>query len=183
MRSGFIFAGGDAGAWRVLSMKPVRGSVSLPPAKAVTVGPVGEQATDTHTTWVLRGIISNVRYATRPELTALNAIQQPLGRAEARRAALIPIGKSAAWWALAQDERRAIFEDTSQHTAIGMQYLPAISRQLFHCRDLGEPFDFLTWFEYESEHAAAFEDLVWRLRETAEWGYVESEIDIRLERI
>jgi chlorite dismutase len=132
--------------------------------------------------WLLRGMISNVRYATRPELTALKAIQQPLGRPQARCAALIPIKKSAAWWELAQDERRAIFEDSSHHNAIGMQYLPAIARQLFHCRDLGEAFDFLTWFEYAPEHAAAFEDLVGRLRASAEWSYVESEIDIRLER-
>jgi hypothetical protein len=182
MRSGFSFAGSDSGAWRVLSMKPLRGSISLAAAEAVTVLPVGDQTTPVPGNWMLRGTMSNVRYATRPELTALRAIQQPLGRAEARYAALIPIRKSTAWWDLAQDERRAIFEDSSHHNAIGMEYLPAIARQLFHCRDLGEPFDFLTWFEYASEHAAAFEDLVGRLRENAEWGYVDREIDIRLER-
>jgi chlorite dismutase len=183
MRSRFAFAGSNSGAWRVLSMTPLRGSISLAAAEAVTVVSVGDQTTSVPGNWVLRGMMSNVRYATRPELTALKAIQQPLGRAEARRAALIPISKSAAWWDLAQDERRAIFEESSQHNAIGMEYLPAIARQLFHCRDLGEPFDFLTWFEYAPEHAAAFEDLVGRLRENVEWGYVEREIDIRLERV
>ncbi len=83
---------------------------------------------------------------------------------------------------MAQDERRAIFEDRSRHTALGLQYLPAVARQLYHCRDLGEPFDFLTWFEYAPEHAAAFEELVAALRATAEWTYVEREVDIRLER-
>ncbi len=29
-----------------------------------------------------------------------------------------------------------------------MRYLLAVARRLYHCRDLGEPFDFLTWFEY-----------------------------------
>ena len=183
MRSGYAFIGGDTGAWRLLSMKPLHGSVGIAAAKAVDVLPVSEMAASGPASWVLRGMISNVRYATRSELTALKSIQQPLGRPEARRAALIPIKKSAAWWELAQDERRAIFEDSSHHNAIGMQYLPAIARQLFHCRDLGEPFDFLTWFEYAPEHAAAFEDLVGRLRASAEWGYVESEIDIRLERV
>ena len=30
---------------------------------------------------------------------------------------------------------------------------------LYHSRELGEAFDFLTWFEFAPEHAAAFEDL------------------------
>jgi chlorite dismutase len=132
--------------------------------------------------WLLQGLISNIRYATRTEVTALQSKQEALNRPAASRAALIPIKKSADWWALAQDERRAIFEDRSRHTAIGLRYLPAIARQLYHCRDLGEPFDFLTWFEYTPEHAAAFDELVVALRATAEWTYVEREIDIRLER-
>ena len=107
--------------------------------------------------------------------------QEPLGRPHARRAALIPIKKASAWWDLAQDERRAIFEDHSHHTDVGLKYLPQIARQLYHCRDLGQPFDFLTWFEYAPEHVAAFEELVARLRVTAEWEYVEREVDVRLE--
>ena len=46
----------------------------------------------------------------------------------------------------------------------------------------GEPFDFLTWFEYAPEDAGAFEDLVGSLRGTEEWTYVEREVDIRLAR-
>jgi chlorite dismutase len=128
----------------------------------------------------LRGQISNLRYATRPEVTALRARQEPLGRASVRRAAMIPIRKSAAWWDLAQDERRAIFEESSRHTKIGMAYLPAIARQLYHARDLGEPFDFITWFEHDDAHTAAFEELVTRLGATPEWEFVEREVDIRL---
>ena len=110
----------------------------------------------------------------------LGATQASLGRREATCAALIPIRKSQAWWNLAQDERRVIFEETSHHTAIGTAYLPAVARRLYHCRDLGEPFDFLTWFEFAPEHAAAFDALVAALRATPEWGYVEREVDIRL---
>ena len=87
-----------------------------------------------------------------------------------------------AWWDLAQDERRAIFEEQSRHIGIGMEYLPAVARRLHHSRELGEPFDFLTWFEYAPEHADAFEELVRRLRSTAEWRYVEREVDIRASR-
>ena len=63
-----------------------------------------------------------------------------------------------------------------------MEYLPAVARRLHHSRELGEPFDFLTWFEYAPEHADAFEELVRRLRSTAEWRYVEREVDIRASR-
>jgi len=57
-----------------------------------------------------------------------------------------------------------------------------VARRLYHSHDLGEPFDFLTWFEYAPEDARAFEDLVARLRQTEEWSYVEREVDIRLSR-
>lgn len=65
-----------------------------------------------------------------------------------------------------------------------MKYLPAIARRLHHCRDLGEPqpFDFLTWFEFASEAAPAFDDLLAALRSTPEWTYVDWEVDIRLLR-
>jgi chlorite dismutase len=95
---------------------------------------------------------------------------------------LIPIRKSAAWWALAQDERRDVLEGRSRHIATGLEYLPAVARSLFHCRDLGEPFDFLTWLEFAPEHAPAFERLVDALRKSDEWRYVEREVDIRLVR-
>jgi len=86
------------------------------------------------------------------------------------------------WWELSQDERREIFEERSRHIATGLEYLPAVARRLHHGRDLGEPFDFLTWFEYAPEDAAGFEELVGRLRETDEWRYVAREVDIRLAR-
>jgi chlorite dismutase len=95
---------------------------------------------------------------------------------------MIPIRKRDAWWDLAQDERRAILETQSRHIAVGLKYLPAIARRLYHSRELGEPFDFVTWFEYAPEHEAAFEELVAALRSTAEWRYVEREVDIRLAR-
>ncbi len=105
-----------------------------------------------------------------------------LGRPEATRAALIPIRKADAWWSLAQDERRTIFEERSGHIAKSLRYLPAIARRLHHARDLGEPFDFLTWFEYAPDHADAFDGLLAELRASEEWRYVEREVDIRLVR-
>ncbi len=66
--------------------------------------------------------------------------------------------------------------------ATGLDYLPAIARRLHHGRDLEEPFDFLTWFEFAPPDLIRFEELVERLRATEEWTYVEREIDIRLAR-
>jgi len=174
------FAGGSKGEWRVESIAAVRGE-ALPDAShlAVIEGKAGNLAT---AAWALRGVTSNERYVTRAEHERLVAKQPPLGRTEATRAALIPIRKSEAWWELSQDERREIFEERSRHIATGLEYLPAVARRLHHGRDLGEPFDFLTWFEYAPEHAAGFEELVRRLRGIEEWRYVVREVDIRLAR-
>ena len=85
-------------------------------------------------TWILHGAMSNLRYATQGEVISLKSKQEGLGRAQASRAVLIPIRKSAVWWALAQDERRSIFEENSHHTSIGLGYLPNVARQLYHAR-------------------------------------------------
>ena len=133
--------------------------------------------------WTFQGVTSAQRYARTAERAALVAVQAGLGRAEATRAALIPITKSDAWWDLSHEERRAIFEESSQHMAIGLRYLPAIARRLYHSRELGGPFDFLTWFEYAPADAHVFEELVVALRATPEWRFVEREVDIRLTRV
>lgn len=173
----YSFCGGSAGMWRVESFRAVRGE-GLPEVERIEV----TQAARPGAVWILRGVTSNERYATREEKSELASRQAALGRPEAARAALLPIRKSAAWWGLTQDERRKIFEETSHHTAIGLKYLPAIARRLHHCRDLesSEPFDFLTWFDFAPEQAQAFEDLVGALRATEEWQYVDRELDIRL---
>jgi chlorite dismutase len=133
--------------------------------------------------WSLRGVSGHVRYVEHEEKQRLAAVTPALGRPECTLAALIPIRKSEAWWNMAQDERRAILESRSRHIAIGMRYLPAVARRLSHSRELGEPFDFLTWFEYAPEHAASFDELLQALRASEEWSYVEREVEIRLRRI
>lgn len=182
-RTLFTFSGGGQGAWRVVRMETLRGA-PLPIAERLMIaeGEAGE-AGQPEAAWALRGVASHLRYTLKAEADALGAKRALLGRPEARLAALIPIRKSGAWWALAQDERREIYEERSRHTSIGMEYLPEIARRLHHGRDLGEPFDFLTWFEYAPEHEAKFDELLARLREREEWTYVDREIDIRLEAI
>jgi hypothetical protein len=174
------FVAGAAGTWAVERVDPVRGE-TLPRAERLAVVP-GHGPAPAGAAWCLRGVTSSTRYTTAAEKIALQLVQPGLGRPEATRAALIPIRKSAAWWALSQDERRAIFEERSRHIQVGLDFLPAVARRLYHGRELGEPFDFLTWFEYAPGDAAAFETLVARLRGTEEWRFVEREVDVRLRR-
>ncbi len=177
----FSFVGGDTGPWCVTGMRAVAGEPVAQAARLRVVPDVVDGAV-LPSGWVLRGITSNERYVVRSEKEQLLAKQQGLGRPESTCAALIPIRKSPAWWALTQDERRTIFEEQSHHTRIGLNYLPAVARRLHHCRDLSgnEPFDFLTWFEFAPEHADAFDHMLAELRATPEWTYVEREVDIRL---
>ncbi|QKD83007.1 chlorite dismutase [Thermoleptolyngbya sichuanensis A183] len=181
MGNQYSFVGGTRGLWRVQEVRPVAGA-GLAPVKRLDIvnGAIAPPPPDS--AWVLRSFASNVRYAKRDELDTLRAVQPDLNRAEAVSAVLIPIKKSAQWWDMAQDERRAIFEEQSHHTAVGLEYLPGVARRLLHCRDLGEPFDFLTWFEFAPEHTAAFDQLLVRMRASKEWDYVEREVEVRLER-
>ena len=179
----FTFVGGNKGLWRITRMDTITGE-SLPSATRLEIisGPPPQESSAVN--WNLRGITSNERYVVRHEKEQLVARQPELGRPEATRAALIPIRKTSAWWALPHDERRKIFEEQSHHINTGLQYLPAVARRLHHCRDLGEfePFDFLTWFEYAPIHETSFDKLVAELRSSEEWNYVDREIDIRLSR-
>jgi chlorite dismutase len=173
------FVGGPFGNWRVEGMRVIAGQ-ALPSVPRLSIFE-GHLATALEgSAWMLRGATSYERYVRKTERSALVAQQAQLGRLEASKAALIPIKKSPAWWELAQDERRAIFEEHSHHITTGLNYVARIARRLYHSHDLGEPFDFLTWFEFAPGDTGAFEELVGRLRETEEWTYVEREVDIRL---
>lgn len=173
------FVGGASGPWRVTGIEVVSGEGVERTSRLEILGE-GQAAQDRAARWAMRGSASNARYSTRDELTTLGARQAGLARAEATHAALIPIRKSERWWALAQDERRAILA-RSRHIEIGLDYLPAIARKLYHSRDLGEDVDFLTWFEFAPGDAGAFDDLLARLRATEEWTFVDREVVVRLE--
>src|SRR2546427_1777111 len=121
------FAGGAAGGWRVDRIEGVRGSrLEEVPSLGVIEGSSAPIPPDA--SWVLRGVTSNERYTTQHERAALLAVQAPLGRPEATRAALIPIKKSADWWALPQEKLRAIFEAHSLHAAFSLALPLAIPR-------------------------------------------------------
>ena len=179
----FTFAGGNAGPWEVVSQRTIAGD-GLTTVERLRVVP-GLAPDENAGGWSLRGVTSHERYVTRDEKARLAASQPPIGRPEATAAAFIPIRKSAEWWALTQEERRAVFEESSAHIRIGQDYLPAIARRLHHCRDFAEdsPFDFLTWFEFVPADGVAFDELLHRLRETPEWRFVERVVELRLRKV
>ena len=184
MSSFFRFLGGATGGWQVTAQHNICGE-ALPIVQAVDMiridSPQQAKPMLDYNHFCIDGFVSNLRYTEAQERRQLLAVQEGLGRVSARCAAIIPIKKSAAWWALAQDERRQIFEQQSKHIQIGMAYLPQIARQLHHSRDLGEPFDFITWFEFAPEHTPLFDAMLMELRQSPEWQYVEREVDIRLQ--
>ncbi|KWV53240.1 chlorite dismutase [Bradyrhizobium macuxiense] len=178
------FRGGQSGGWKVASIARVKGE-TLPKVAALSVissESIALPLLPSATAWRLAGVTSHLRYTEQAEKAQLAAVEARLGRSEATHAALIPIRKSAAWWELTQDERRKVIEDKSHHISGTLKYLPAIARQLYHARDLGMPFDFLTWFEFAPDHASLFDELVGMLRATEEWSYVEREVDVRVLR-
>lgn len=179
----FTFIGGDTGPWRVTKIEAIVGK-PLPTAKRLAIASGAESPSDPKAAWVLRGITSNERYVDREERRQIVAKLLGLGRPEATCGALISLRKNEAWWALTQEERLSIFKEQSHHTEIGLQHFPELARRLHHCRDLSEhePFDFLTWFEFEPAQEAKFNKLVAGLRAIPEWQYVEREVDIRLVR-
>lgn len=179
----FTFLVGDAGPWKFVESKRVIGE-GLPEARALSIVSDFIPAMPDGVAWLLRGVTSNERYVTRSEKDQLVMNQAGLGRPETDCAALIPIPKYAAWWAMTQDVQRKVFEDESNHTVTGLKYLPAIARRLHHCRDLHqlEPFDFLTWFEFSKTDTGAFDLLVKELHATPEWTFVEREVEIRVVR-
>ena len=180
----FTFVGGKKGGWWVVSTKAIVGE-ALPAVERVDIVTGAVTAVLGDGAWLLRGVTSNARYVTRDEKESLVKKQAALGRTTATHSAIIPIRKSAKWWDLTQDDRRAIFEEKSKHTAVGLKYLPKIARRLHHCRDLSEaePFDFVTLFDYAKEDVAAFDEMLATMRASEEWKFVDREMDIRLVRV
>ena len=179
MKNYYSFIGSASGQWRVTAQSTIAG-MPLESVEGIEIINSSSNVLVQRGTWALHGFTSNVRYANRNELVKLQSVQEGLNREKSLCAALIPIKKNSQWWSMSQDERRCIFEEKSHHTEIGLGYLPEIARQLHHSRDLGEPFDFITWFEFAPEHADQFDKLLLQLRATKEWQFVEREIEIRL---
>jgi hypothetical protein len=120
----------------------------------------------------------------RTELAAISAGER------GPRAVLIPITKSDAWWALAQDQRDRFFRpaaDRPGHVELGARHARAIFRRLYQARyQPGSEWDFLTYFELTESDEGTFRELLSALRDPAlnpEWAFVERETEIWMTRV
>jgi chlorite dismutase len=128
----------------------------------------------------LRGVVQHLHYTTLDERTDL-VTRSRTELAPGNTAVLIPIRKSAEWWAMAHDQRGEHFH--KKHTPTGAAYVERVFRKLYHARYLGSPYDFLTYFEFVPADAGYFRELLAELRATEEWKYVEEEFEVWLTKL
>ncbi len=106
----------------------------------------------------------------------------------ARRAFIVPVRKSAAWWAKPSLERHAYFyphvDSTTGvlvkgHAQAAEAAIPVLYRKLYHNPDgyqRDHAFDFVVYFECEDEHVEVFERGWQAMRDPSqnpEWAFVE----------
>lgn len=177
----FSYIGGSSGSWRITQMQTLSGpALRLASHVEIAHGPVVRPPGGA--SWILSGIARNTRFVTREERSPEQCWSTSSQTREATCAALIPIQQSAAWWDLAHDEREEIIETQSRCLSDRLRFLTTFARRFLFGRDLGEPFDIVTWLEYSPCDEALVNDLAAALRQTQEWKYVEREIDIRMVR-
>jgi len=80
-------------------------------------------------------------------------------------AVVIPIRKSADWWALDQDTRAAMMKE---HTAAALPYHKTVKRKLYHSTGLDD-LDFITYFE--TSKLEDFHSLILSLEKVKEFQY------------
>jgi len=78
------FVGGKIGSWRAVRVDPV---VGIPLARISRLEITEREAQPHAGDWVLKGVMSFERYATRAERSLLEAREGSLGRPSATRAA------------------------------------------------------------------------------------------------
>jgi chlorite dismutase len=81
-------------------------------------------------------------------------------------AAVIPIRKSADWWALDQDSRAAMMKE---HTQASLPYHKTVKRKLYHSTGLDD-IDFITYFE--TSKLEDFHGLILAQERVKEFQYV-----------
>jgi chlorite dismutase len=78
---------------------------------------------------------------------------------------VIPIRKSADWWALDQDKRAAMMKE---HTEASLPYIKTVKRKLYHSTGLDDV-DFITYFE--TSKLEDFHSLILSLEKVKEFQY------------
>jgi hypothetical protein len=151
-----------------------------------------DSSSDSSKTFAVRATIQHLVYTAKEQRDELVARSS---KGSGPTAVIIPIRKSDAWWAMAQDERQAFFVPGKHgrgHAAIGVPYADRIFRRLYHARyaapatPQAERWDFVTYFEFPAGEEGLFRALLGELRDPAtnpEWAFVEREMEIWTTRL
>ena len=140
----------------------------------------------------LHGVVQHLHYTRRSDQRELKTVSRAeLAPSVETTAVLIPIAKSADWWAMSQDERQILFQKTARHEGhfgIGRKYADRIFRRLYHTRyiDPAAPYDFLTYFEFNEADAPDFRKMIAELRDVKnnpEWLYVDFEYEVWMTKL
>lgn len=176
----FTFVAGSCGTWKIDKMESVVGP-KLPAATHLEVC-AGALERDGSEHWALSGVGAGEGYL---GLIGSRAPFEEMSLHPRRsQAAFLAVRKSADWWALTPRDRERVLEEQGMYVRNHVAGLSRLSIQLCNCRGLpsNEPFDCLTWFEYDASHALAVNDLIESLRHTRERDFVVWEVELRLVR-
>ena len=119
----------------------------------------------------------NAPYAAANGLAALPADANPV------LAVIIPLRKTAAWYALNQDQRKALIP---AHVDVGVPFIKTIHRRLFHSRAFSKDYDFITYFEFRASDETRFRQLCQALRDpkrNPEWTYIDRDFEVWLTKL
>lgn len=133
---------------------------------------------------VFQGVTGTAQY-TDPKASYAAANGRPAVPAEIGPvlAVLIPLRKTASWYSLTHEERKALIP---AHVDIGVPFIPAIHRRLFHSREHSKDYDFLTYFEFPAADEPQFRQLCQALRNpkrNPEWAYIDRDCEIWLTKL
>lgn len=177
-QSVYTYLGGNRGDWAVTHATARRGE-PLAGVTHVDIVNGSVARTPPGVAWMLSGLVHHTRYVTREDAGfPSRATQRPA--ASATCAALIAVRRSRASWDVMQAGRDDLLQPFP-----GLQVrrlLSTIIGRWQHPRDLSDQFETVTWFEYASHDAAAFDDLLAEWRASEEWSYVDRECELRLIR-
>lgn len=115
--------------------------------------------------WLMNGLTKPANYVPRFSDQMKADLKGPSVSGPDPYAIVIPIGKSAEWWALDQEARTTMMKD---HTAAALPYQKTIKRKLYHATGLNTA-DFITYFE--TANLEDFQSLILSLKQVKEFQY------------
>lgn len=116
-------------------------------------------------TGVMNGLTKNPNYAPGFPDQMKADLKGPSVAGPNPYAVVIPIGKSADWWALDQQTRSRMMQE---HTAAALPYQKTVKRKLYHSTGLDSA-DFITYFE--TANLEDFHSLILALKQVKEFQY------------